>query len=128
MCKDPECICYDEDNAVALRDYARLEDENAALRAEVEQGAAAVDQANSILYEYDVLRAEVAESERERKIVQAELFKTAADLAAAVEVIENLNRLACAAMIDANRDRHEYDITAELAEARAFLARMEVRP
>ena len=45
----------------------------------------------------------------------------------AIEIIENLNRLACVAMIDANRDCHKYDITAELAEARAFLARMEVK-
>ena len=68
---------------------------------------------NLCLTHYEMLENAIAKLESERD--------------EAVDIIEDLNRLACAAMIDANRDGHEYDITAELKEARAFLARMEVK-
>jgi multidrug resistance efflux pump len=92
--------------------------------------------------EYDRLAAELAEAQRQVATFEstkteleialrdtlAALKRANADLAAAFEIIEHLNRLACVAMLEANRDGHEYDISAELDDARAFLSRMEVNP
>jgi hypothetical protein len=95
MCKDPECICYDEDNAIALRDYERLEDENASLRAEAEKD-----------YE-DMRRFQKAyiEADQECRHLRAERDEAVRLLKSCLNGLSYMDR----------------------TEARAFLARLEVR-
>ena len=132
MCKDPECICYDEDNAIALRDYARLEDENATLRAELERLLDMVEyykkrdtlhypiKARMILYN-DTIEGEECHRDDIWAVTTQELNEMhdketilKSDLAAAVELIAKM--------------RGQWVHSMHKDECLELLARMEVRP